>query len=119
VGMFPEVFGMADGRSESTEGRSKPGVGWRLTSGEYICIFIHKLVIAEAILILGASPIFQGQKFTSKNSSFQNVDLTHPTNVIHQKSKTNLPRHREVFYIILLRTKVTVLILFLCYIVHR
>jgi len=35
VGMFPEVFGMADGRSESTEGRSKPGVGWRLTSGEF------------------------------------------------------------------------------------
>ena len=30
VCMFPEVFGMADGRSESTEGRSKPGVGWRL-----------------------------------------------------------------------------------------
>ena len=30
VGMFPEVFGMADGRSESTEGRSKQGVGWRL-----------------------------------------------------------------------------------------
>ena len=26
VGMFPEVFGMADGRSESTEGRSKPGL---------------------------------------------------------------------------------------------
>ena len=31
VGMFPEVFGMADGRSESMEGRSKPWVGWRLT----------------------------------------------------------------------------------------
>jgi len=26
---------MADGRPESTEGRSKPGVGWRLTSGEF------------------------------------------------------------------------------------
>jgi len=32
---FPEVFGMADGRSESTKGGSKPGVGWRLTSGEF------------------------------------------------------------------------------------
>ena len=44
VGMFPEVFGMADGRSESTEGRSKPGVGWRLTSGEFDndrCMFIE------------------------------------------------------------------------------
>jgi len=44
VGMFPEVFGMADGRSESTEGRSKPGVGWRLTSGELgddRCMFIE------------------------------------------------------------------------------
>jgi len=30
VGVFPEVFGMAGSRSESTEGRSKPGVGWRL-----------------------------------------------------------------------------------------
>jgi len=28
--MFPEVFGMAGGRSESMEGRSKPEVGWRL-----------------------------------------------------------------------------------------
>ena len=35
VDMFPEVFGMADGRSESTEGRGKPGIGWRLTSGEF------------------------------------------------------------------------------------
>ena len=44
VGMFPEVFGMADGRSESTEGRSKPRVGWRLTSGEFgddRCMFIE------------------------------------------------------------------------------
>jgi len=44
VGVFPEVFGMADGRSESTEGRSKPGVGWRLTSGEFgddRCMFIE------------------------------------------------------------------------------
>jgi len=34
VGMFPEVFGMADGRSESTEGRNKPGLDgdWRLVS---------------------------------------------------------------------------------------
>jgi len=35
VGVFPEVFGMADSRSESMEGRSKPEVGWRLTSGEF------------------------------------------------------------------------------------
>jgi len=44
VGMFPEVFGMADGRSEGTESRSKPGVGWRLTSGEFgndRCMFIE------------------------------------------------------------------------------
>jgi len=44
VGMFPEVFGMADGRSEGTEGRSIPGIGWRLTSGEFgddRCIFIE------------------------------------------------------------------------------
>ena len=43
VGMFPEVFGMADGRSESTEGRSKPSFGWRPTSGEFgdgKCMFI-------------------------------------------------------------------------------
>ena len=42
--MFPEVFGMADGRYESTVGRSKPGVGWRLTSGECgddRCMFIE------------------------------------------------------------------------------
>ena len=26
---------MADSRSESMEGRSKPEVGWRLTSGEF------------------------------------------------------------------------------------
>jgi len=42
--VFPEVFGMEDGRSESTEGRSKPGVGWRLTSGEFgddRCMFIE------------------------------------------------------------------------------
>ena len=26
---------MADSRSESKEGRSKPGVGWRPTSGEF------------------------------------------------------------------------------------
>jgi len=30
VGVFPEVLGMADSRSESTEGRSRPGVRWRL-----------------------------------------------------------------------------------------
>ena len=48
VGMFPEVFGMANGNfrstSESTEGRSKPGVGWRLTSCEFgddRCVFIE------------------------------------------------------------------------------
>jgi len=42
--MFPEVFGMADGRSESTEGRSKPGLEWRLMSGEFgddRCMFIE------------------------------------------------------------------------------
>jgi len=44
VGVFPEVFGVADGRSESTDGRSKPGVGWGLTSGEFDddrCMFIE------------------------------------------------------------------------------
>jgi len=44
VGMFPKVFGMDDCRPESTEGRSKPGVGWRLTSGEFDdrCVFIEQ-----------------------------------------------------------------------------
>jgi len=43
VGVFPEVFSMSDSRSKSTEGRSKPGVGWGLTSGEFCddrCMFI-------------------------------------------------------------------------------
>jgi len=43
VGAFPEVFSMADSRSKSTEGRSKSGVGWGLTSGEFRddrCMFI-------------------------------------------------------------------------------
>ena len=43
VGVFPEVFSVADSRSKSTEGRSKPGVGWGLTSGEFRddrCMFI-------------------------------------------------------------------------------
>jgi len=31
LGAFPEVFSVADSRSKSTEGRSKPGVGWGLT----------------------------------------------------------------------------------------
>ena len=44
VGMFPEDFGMADGRSESTEGRSKLGVGWRLTSGE-----LEKLIVRKTL----------------------------------------------------------------------
>jgi len=35
VGMLPDVFGITDSRSESKKGRSKPGVGWRLTSGEF------------------------------------------------------------------------------------
>ena len=35
VGAFPEVFGMADHRSEGAESRSKPGVGWRLAFGEF------------------------------------------------------------------------------------
>ena len=33
VGAFPEVFSVANSRSKSTEGRSKPVVGWGLTSG--------------------------------------------------------------------------------------
>ena len=33
VGVFPEVFGMADSRSEGTESRSKPWIGWRLVVG--------------------------------------------------------------------------------------
>jgi len=36
---------MTDGRPESTEGSSKPGVGWRLTSGEFgddRCVFIEQ-----------------------------------------------------------------------------
>jgi len=44
VGAFPEVFSVADSRSKSTEGRSKPGVGWELTSGEFSddrCMFIE------------------------------------------------------------------------------
>ena len=44
VGAFlPEVFSVADSRSKSTEGRSKPGVGLGLTSGEFCddrCKFI-------------------------------------------------------------------------------
>jgi len=45
VGAFPEAFSVADSRprSKSTEGRSKPGVGWGLTSGEFSddgCVFI-------------------------------------------------------------------------------
>jgi len=43
VGPFPEVFSVAGSRSKSTEGRSKPGVGWGLTSGEFSddgCMFI-------------------------------------------------------------------------------
>ena len=35
VGAFPEIFSMADSRSKSTEGSSKPAVGWGLTSGEF------------------------------------------------------------------------------------
>ena len=31
VGAFPEFFGMADSRSEGTESRSKPGIGWMHT----------------------------------------------------------------------------------------
>jgi len=41
--VFPEVFSVADSRSKSTEGRSKPGVGWRSTSGEFgdgRCMFV-------------------------------------------------------------------------------
>jgi len=44
MGTFPELFGMVDVRSKSTEGGSKPGVGWRLTSGEFgddRCMFIE------------------------------------------------------------------------------
>jgi len=43
VGAFPEVFSVVDSRSKSTEGRSKSGVGWGLTSGEFSddrCMFI-------------------------------------------------------------------------------
>ena len=43
VGAFPEVFSVSDSRSKSTEGRSKRGVGWGLTSGEFSddgCMFI-------------------------------------------------------------------------------
>ena len=43
VGVFPEVFSIADSRPESTEDRSKPGVGWRSMSGEFgddRCMFI-------------------------------------------------------------------------------
>ena len=43
VGAFPEAFSVADSRSKSTEGMSKPGVGWGLTSGEFSddrCMFI-------------------------------------------------------------------------------
>ena len=35
VSAFPEVFSVADSRSKSTEGRSKPAVGWGLTCGEF------------------------------------------------------------------------------------
>ena len=35
--VFPEVFSMADNRSKSTEGRSKPGVGWR-PRNEWYCM---------------------------------------------------------------------------------
>jgi len=34
--VLPDVFGMTDSRPESTEGMSKPGVGWRLTSGSLV-----------------------------------------------------------------------------------
>jgi len=43
VGVFQEVFSVLDNRSKSAEGRSKPGVGWGLTSGEFYddrCMFI-------------------------------------------------------------------------------
>jgi len=43
VGTFPKVFSTADSRSKSMQGRSKPGVGWGLTSGEFSddrCMFI-------------------------------------------------------------------------------
>ena len=36
VGVFPEVFSVSDSRSKSTEGRSKPVVGWGLTCGEFL-----------------------------------------------------------------------------------
>ena len=36
VGVFPEVFSsVTDSNSKSTEGRSKPRVGWGLTSSEF------------------------------------------------------------------------------------
>ena len=35
VGAFPKVFSMPESRSEGTESRSKPGVGWRLAFGEF------------------------------------------------------------------------------------
>jgi len=35
MGVFPEVFSMTDSGSKSTESRSKPWVGWRLTFGEF------------------------------------------------------------------------------------
>ena len=33
--VFPEFFGVADSRSKSMQGRSKPGVGWGPTPGEF------------------------------------------------------------------------------------
>jgi len=35
MGAFPEIFSMSYSRSKSTESRSKPWVGWRLTFGEF------------------------------------------------------------------------------------
>jgi len=43
VSAFPKVFSVADSRSKSSEGRSKPRVGWGLTCGEFSddrCMFI-------------------------------------------------------------------------------
>jgi len=43
VPAFPEVLSVADSRPKSTDGRSKPGVGWGLTCGEFSddrCMFI-------------------------------------------------------------------------------
>ena len=43
VGVFPEGFSVANNRSKSMEGRSKSGIGWGLTSGEFSddrCMFL-------------------------------------------------------------------------------